>query len=79
MKRAILFVILLILVSFGFFLGSDRSGRDTGQNAVILFYEDTETEGEYYEQMESYCLDLGVELPADSLCSQPGGADGEGG
>ncbi len=72
MKRTVLFLILLILVSFGFFSGSFRADRKAGQNAVIPFSEYDDIGGNDHENEESYCLDSDFELPADSLCGQIG-------
>ena len=70
MKRTVLFLIMLILVSFGFFSGSFRTDRETGQNAVIQFCEYDDNGGNDHENEESYRLDFGLELPVDSLCGQ---------
>ena len=75
MKHSVLIVILLILLSFGFYLGANREGPD-GQAATIIFDETNANKGEVYETPKNTCVVFGAELSAQRLFGPAGGTDG---
>lgn len=75
MKRGAVLVLLLLLLSAGFFFGIGRA-HDAGQIATIVWEKTNVNEGEAYEDLESHRLVFGAELSAQRLWDADGAAEG---
>ena len=71
MKRGVLIVIVLILLTFGFFLGTVPK-QESGQPATILSDKTNVNKGDTDEKSETDRLVFGAELSADRLLSPTG-------
>ena len=68
MKRSVLIVILLILLSFGLYLGAAGSRRQE-QPATIVFDMTDANEGGHNEQAKTNPVVFGAELSAQRMLS----------
>ena len=68
MKHAVLIVIVLILIFFGFFLAVEQS-RESGQAATIVSDMTDANEGGHDEQAKTNPVVFGAELSAQRMLS----------